>query len=376
MIQPILYVTLGALCMGLLARLRVPALLRRAQRLTRKRVEASLPMSLNEIRAGRDQVRARAAVEIRRAELNAKAARDAETAKSIELGHKTALANKQTAAVTERDARIGQLEAERDGLAKSLAEREAELRTANEALAEMKRKSEAQGGELAELARLYESASFLASDRQIELVARESEIENLNGSLTQFRLRAEQADKVAKETATSNTGLMALLDQEKAGAAELQAKVDDALTRLGDREALLEQSAGEIARMREQAVAAPVGIGAEALKPALDPAPVAPIQAEIPLVEAKEPETEAVEPRRAAGDGPDAATMSRDDAVLREQIADLAAKMVTLSAAIDGPDSPIAKALSQAPRPARANGGPSPSLAERIQALQDAAART
>ena len=69
----------------------------------------------------------------------------------------------------------------------------------------------------------------------------------------------------------------------------------------------------------------------------------------------------------------------RDTAVLREQINDIAAEMVRMTAALEGPDSPIAAALkSEAARPAlmAANRDPDApvSLADRVRALQKAAA--
>ncbi|MGN6470538.1 MAG: hypothetical protein ACTHLC_13250 [Rhizobiaceae bacterium] len=57
---------------------------------------------------------------------------------------------------------------------------------------------------------------------------------------------------------------------------------------------------------------------------------------------------------------------------MREQISNLAAEMVALTALIEGPDSPIDKALAE---PETALPGAPPSLAERVRALREAAAR-
>ena len=69
----------------------------------------------------------------------------------------------------------------------------------------------------------------------------------------------------------------------------------------------------------------------------------------------------------------------RDTAVLREQINDIAAEMVRMTAALEGPDSPIIAALkTEGGRPtlAAANRDPDApvSLADRVRALQKAAA--
>ena len=58
-------VTLGFLCATLLALAAVPALARRAERLARKRAEAAFPLSLAEIAADRDHLRAELALRAR-----------------------------------------------------------------------------------------------------------------------------------------------------------------------------------------------------------------------------------------------------------------------------------------------------------------------
>ena len=62
--------------------------------------------------------------------------------------------------------------------------------------------------------------------------------------------------------------------------------------------------------------------------------------------------------------------------MLREQINDLAAEVVSLTATLEGPDSPINKALAAAPAEASPADGPHEkitSLADRVRALQKAA---
>ena len=59
---------LGFLLAGLLSFAMLPAVWARALRLTRRRLEASIPISMAEVRAGRDQMRAEAALDLRRLE--------------------------------------------------------------------------------------------------------------------------------------------------------------------------------------------------------------------------------------------------------------------------------------------------------------------
>ena len=64
-----MYFVLGLLTAGLVALALSPAVWRRAHRLAKARVESSLPMSLGEVQAEKDQLRASFAMSARRLEL-------------------------------------------------------------------------------------------------------------------------------------------------------------------------------------------------------------------------------------------------------------------------------------------------------------------
>src|SRR5436853_7735829 len=66
MIEPIMYIGIGFLFAGLLVIGVIPLVHARAVRLTRKRLEAMTPMSLAEIQAEKDQLRAEFAMTARR----------------------------------------------------------------------------------------------------------------------------------------------------------------------------------------------------------------------------------------------------------------------------------------------------------------------
>jgi hypothetical protein len=69
MIEPIMYFGIGFLAAALLCLLFLPAVHNRAVRLTMKRLEASIPLSLAEVRADKDQLRAEFAISARRLEM-------------------------------------------------------------------------------------------------------------------------------------------------------------------------------------------------------------------------------------------------------------------------------------------------------------------
>ena len=84
-IQSILFFTLGFLCAGFLALMVAPAIWRRAVALTRKRIEASVPLSLTDIQADKDRMRAEFAMSTRRLEMNIKTFKDKAAAQIIEI---------------------------------------------------------------------------------------------------------------------------------------------------------------------------------------------------------------------------------------------------------------------------------------------------
>ena len=90
LIKSIMLVVLGFLLACLLAVLLAPTLWRRAVRLTTKRIEGSMPMSVADIQAEKDQLRADFAVKARRLERDLENAKDRATKTQVEVNKKTA----------------------------------------------------------------------------------------------------------------------------------------------------------------------------------------------------------------------------------------------------------------------------------------------
>src|SRR5262245_19413498 len=70
MIEPIMYFGIGFLMASLLGLVLIPLVHNRAVRLTMRRLEAATPISLAEIQADKDQLRAEFAMSTRRLELS------------------------------------------------------------------------------------------------------------------------------------------------------------------------------------------------------------------------------------------------------------------------------------------------------------------
>jgi chromosome segregation ATPase len=141
LIENIMYFALGLLIAGLIALVIMPAVWRRAVRLTKRRIEAATPITMAEFRADKDQLRAEFALSTRRLEMNVEALRKrlAEqlsdvNQKRTDLGALKAEREKHVAVVSELEARETELRArilqlEKDGadLAQRLRMRDREV---------------------------------------------------------------------------------------------------------------------------------------------------------------------------------------------------------------------------------------------------------
>ena len=151
MIQSILFFTLGFLCAGFLALMVAPAIWRRAVALTRKRIEASVPLSLTDIQADKDRMRAEFAMSTRRLEMSIKAFKDKAAAQVIEINRNREelkrLAGEPRQASNDS---LSELEAKAGELRGELRQREEQLQRLAAKLAEAEKAIEAAGARAGE----------------------------------------------------------------------------------------------------------------------------------------------------------------------------------------------------------------------------------
>lgn len=411
MIQSILFFALGFLCAGFLALMVAPAVWRRAVRLTRKRIEASVPLTLSEIQADKDRIRAEFAMSTRRLEMSIKEFREKAAAQVIEINRNREALKQLAAERAEKDRALSELEARGSELRAELQAREEQLQRMADKLAEAEQRLEEKARELENLGRMYDEASFTASNRQIELVARESEVEKLAGDINALRGQRKDSEKRVSEVAAENKTLREALKVEKKRLGDMEAKVERLMAAVADRDEKLDRRERELARLREHmSGATKVGsdldsqLGDIQIEKAKLEAEVAELTLQLSRLlggatggdvekavaklgedRARLEERLAVltrENRKLRADlasyerakSEDWSEERRENALLREQINDLAAEVITMTAALEGPDSPIRTALAAAAeRPADPRDKIT-SLADRVKALQKAAA--
>jgi chromosome segregation ATPase len=389
-IQSLLLFCFGFLCAALIALLVAPAFWRRAARLTERRIRATVPLTLNEIQAEKDGLRAEFAMSTRRLEMKAKSLQDRTASQTVEIERGRAEL-RQAAEERER------LREDVAALETKKAELEAALKTGDEERAALSGEIEAINVRLAdkdaEISRLdlaATDASLEVSNRQIELAAREAEVARLKDDLARLKEQRREGEQKLREITLDNKSGREALKRERARAGDLERRLEKALAALADREEAAERRERELARLKESAgkmAQAGEARAFEASGPKDDAggAPAGSDTQEAALARLRA-ERKRLEERlttltrenkrlRTASLSPQATApeVAPGEPALREKISELAAEMVALTALIEGPGSPIDKALAM-PEAARA-AGDAPSLAERVRALREAAAQ-
>src|ERR1043166_7449305 len=122
MIEPIMYVGIGFLVASLLVIGLIPLVHARAVRLTMKRLEAATPMSMAEIQADKDQLRAEFAMSTRRLEMSVEQMKSKTTSQLAEIGKKSEAIGRLKLELGEKTASLFAAEAREKQLTEELQE--------------------------------------------------------------------------------------------------------------------------------------------------------------------------------------------------------------------------------------------------------------
>lgn len=405
--QSSLIFVLGFLTAGFIALIVAPMVWRRAVALTRKRIEASVPLTQAEIQADKDRMRAEFAMATRRLEINFKNFREKAAAQIVEINRNREELKQLMAERNERHEALTKLEGQAGAIRAELRRREDELQVLTGRLEEAEHLLDRRAAEIAKLGRMYDDASFAASSRQLELAAREAEIEKLNTELATLRSEHRDIDRRNREVTADSRGAQEALQAEQERARTLESRIERLLTTIADRDEKIERSEREFARMRNTVKATSDSEGDLQAYVAVLEAERARLEGEKNELSdqlaaytsgAKAREAERLTARISAErdelaerlkaltsenrklkvdvavhqrtKSEDWSGERRQSDLLREQMNDLAAEVVRLTAALEGPGSPIEKALGSPDGNDGKNGG----LADKVRALQKAAA--
>src|ERR1700722_50729 len=420
MVEPIMYLAIGFLVSMLFGLMIVPLVHNRAVRLTTRRIEAATPLSMAEIQADKDQLRAEFAMSARRLEMSVDQLKNKTTSQLAELGKKSDAINRMKLELGEKNATIFALEAREKAVKEQLRATEEEFTAKTDGLRQAEQALKDKQSELAKINAELSDRSMMAESRQVELVAVRAQIDALKGRVddaekefasTQTRLEQQrgESDTATRELTEARSRVENLsqrvtdLDRQliiQVKEAEMLGnRVTDLETRLATQGKLLaerdyennqlrqlNESADRTAKELRDEIAAMNG----GKSPALDKLRTEKAAVEEQLRVARDERSKLQRDINAIQQQAESswATERMENALLRERINDIAAEVAKLARQLEGPNSPIEAMLAAEPvipaktaRPANgtaANGGipeGGGTLAERIRALQSHASR-
>lgn len=426
MIEPIMYLAIGFLLSMLCGLALVPLVHNRAVRLTTRRLEAATPLSMAEIQADKDQLRAEFAMSARRLEMSVEQLKNKTTSQLAELGKKSDAINRMKIELGEKNATIFALEAREKAVKEQLRATEEEFNAKTEALHAAELALSDKQAELAKINSELSDRSIMAESRQVELVVVRAQIEELKNRVgdaekefaaTQARLAHERTES---ETASRELGeargrvenlsqrvteLDRQLIVQVKEAEMLSGRVADLEGRLATQGKLLAERDYENNQLRQANESAErtvkeLRVEIAALSGGKSSAAFEALRAEKTALEeqlrtARDERAKLQRDINAIQQQAESswATERMENALLRERINDIAAEVAKLAMQLEGPNSPIEALLAAeagqppkpAPRPANdaASNGAAGStlpegggtLAERIRALQAHASR-
>lgn len=404
MIEPIMYLSIGFLVSMLLGLMLLPLIHNRAVRLTTRRLEAGTPLSLTEIQADKDQLRADFAMSSRKLETNVEQLKNKSASQAAEIGKKTDAINRMKLELDEKTTTIFALET-RDKLhGDKLKATEAELERlkaafeASEAsLAARKSEIAAMSDDIASLATLKAShdARVRSLVEQVEdLTERaqtaEQQLAAAREELIAQRETAETATRSFSETRTRNevlSGRVSELDRQvtahREDAEAFRRQVQSIENELAARAALLATRETDNANLRHAQEEARTMIttmrnelSAKAGRAlTVDRLRNEKAAAEQEMREAQDERAQALRELAAVRtQAENAWEVDRmENALLRERIDDIATEVARLALSLEGPGGTIAGLLASEAPFGSAVGAPA-SLAGRIRALQSQSA--
>ncbi len=373
MVEPIMYFGIGFLVAALLGLVIIPLVHGRAVRLTMRRLEAATPLSMAEIQADKDQLRAEFAMSTRRLEMSVEQLKAKSTGQLAELGKKSDAINRLKIELGEKTAAIFALEARDKALRDQLRATEEEVAVKTSAMHDAARSISDKESELARMVSALDEQSSFADAQNVEIVALKTQIEALKDRLTDAGREiksvedSREAERVAVGVATrelddergkvENLGRrISELEQQLAAQVKeaeiLGRRADDLENRLTEQSRLLAQTETELKHAHDDIETAhETEADLRAATAELDErssSAIATLKAEKADLQNELDRTRDERDRLSR----DLAATKREteeawaserveNSLLRERINDVAAEVARLASALEGPNSPI-----------------------------------
>ncbi|AZN73117.1 hypothetical protein D5400_19100 [Georhizobium profundi] len=252
MVEFVLLFALGFLSALLLGLVLAPAVFGRVVRYTEKRVYATVPISSRELKAARDMERAAFAVENSRVSISLRNERDRRVGESKRADELASKVGAMRGEISELTQQINSLSIDAADLRSSNRQERERADALRLALSETEERLSRVEEERRSLSSSTRRLSSDLEAMRIDLATRETEVESLRSSLdmaVEERRRLRDATNAAE---TRSKDLQFRLEREEGRSAALEARLTENLAKIVDQESTIERRTAEIARLRDR----------------------------------------------------------------------------------------------------------------------------
>ncbi len=390
MIEFALLFALGFLTAVILGLLVAPAVQKRIVRFAEDRLKATMPLSPQEVRAQKDAARAGYAAENARTSQTLKREREKNVNLLVQNGAIQKEAQRVAGENADLHAQLADMNVEAADLRSAARHQDQHLERLRATLADVERDNVKKGIEIKTLSRQLDHVSAEVDSLRIDVAAYETEKESLKSRMASLRDERETIRAELKTETVKARELEARLARDETRLRQLDIKLGREIASNADKDSFLERRATEIERLKAKLRES--GTDLRDASKALRAAGLT-----VPARKEKKPSPTGGEEQQAANAAPDSmktditmtqtatvdltvpteyarnrataladrlthSTNDAHDNAIREEIADIAATMVALTAAKEGSGSPIPALLQMAKE---ANSGAGMSLAKR-----------
>jgi chromosome segregation ATPase len=276
MVESIMFFGGGFLVAGLLALVLISFVHHRAVRLTQRRLEDAIPVSMAEIQADKDNLRAEFAMSARRLEMSVEQLKAKATNQLGDIARKTEAINRLKAELAEKTAVTDELDAKARSLAGKMRDSEQEYSVKAATVESTARSLATKEAELAKAASDINEQRLATDTQRVEIAVLKTQVEQFKGQIDELQQDAQDAarrlfdERVAVSTITKELEekrqavdvlrpQVTQLEREIAAASsELEnrsRRIDELEARIGEQDRMLYQRAAEVGNLQQELAA-------------------------------------------------------------------------------------------------------------------------
>lgn len=375
MIEYALLFALGFLAATLTGLLVAPAIQKRVVKFTEARMKATMPLSPQEVRAQKDMARAAFATENARLSQNVRREREKHTLERVKNEKLVAQAAAIGTENAELHAQLADMNIEAGDMRSALRREELKSEQLKVALTAADREVRGRSAEVEKLNASIDHLRADIDDMKIDLATRDTAMENLKSRIGNLKDERDKLREDLKSTSQNAKALEVRLAREEARVRQMEARLAREVAGSADKDNAIERRIAEVNRLRDKVKTLTVE-NKEAAKSArsngIARATVASRLSQRrsdkvtpPPIDIVALEEHVRDQGTALSERLMAAKTGENDAALREEMADLASKMIVLTAAREGTGSPVHDLIASIDP---ALDGDEQSLAQRVRA--------